>query len=197
MRPSLRSSSRKIYGTTAQSAFEKLSPARYGPLFSESAIHASSFRWCASASATNSESSPCSMTLRLYSARRLSGALPISARHASGVICRKAGRNAVANVRMVQELCTYSSISLLHAYAVALTRLLRHQRWIGKCIIDVIEDQRGFGDRCAFMDQCRHYAVRIEFQIRGLVLVSSQRHDVVLGRQSLFFQRDANLLGAD
>ena len=32
----------------------------------------------------------------------------------SGAIFRKAGRNAVANVKIMQELCTYSSISLLY-----------------------------------------------------------------------------------
>jgi hypothetical protein len=47
------------------------------------------------------------------------------------------------------------------------------------------------------MDQRRYDTVWIELHIRGLVLVSAQRHDVVFGRQSLFFQRDANLLGAD
>src|SRR5580704_15814392 len=99
---------------TAQSALEKASPARYGPLLSDSVIHDNSLRCCASASATNSESSPCSMTLRLYSARRLSGDLAISACQAAGAIFRKAERNAVANVRIMQELCTYSSISLLY-----------------------------------------------------------------------------------
>ena len=53
------------------------------------------------------------MTLRLYSVRRLSGALLISASHASRGIFRKFGRNAVAKVMMVQELCIYSSMSLL------------------------------------------------------------------------------------
>ena len=53
------------------------------------------------------------MTLRLYSARRLSGALLISASHCSRAILRNRGRNAVAKVMMVQALCMYSSISLL------------------------------------------------------------------------------------
>src|SRR5262249_10612129 len=66
------------------------------------------------ASVTNSESSPCSMTLRLYSARRSSGVLLISASQASRGILIKFGRNAVAKVRIMQELCTYSSISLLY-----------------------------------------------------------------------------------
>ena len=54
------------------------------------------------------------MTLRLYSARRLSGALLISASHVSRGTFKKAGRNAVAKVRMVQELCRYSSMNLLY-----------------------------------------------------------------------------------
>ena len=82
------------------------------------------------------------MTLCLYSARRLSGALLISACQTTGGIVRKAGRNAVANVRIVQELCTYSSMSLcVHAHAVALERLPRHKRRLGEGIIDVIKDQ--------------------------------------------------------
>jgi hypothetical protein len=42
---------------TAASALEKLVPARYGPSFSDSAVHDKSFWCCASASGKNSESS--------------------------------------------------------------------------------------------------------------------------------------------
>src|ERR1700752_5183753 len=80
---------------TAQSALEKALPARERALCSDSAIHDSNFSCCAIASLTNSESSPCSMTLRLYSARRLSGVLSISASQASRGILMKFGRNAV------------------------------------------------------------------------------------------------------
>jgi hypothetical protein len=57
------------------------------------------------------------MTLRLYSARRLSGVLLTSASQASRGIFRKFGRNAVAKVKIMHELCTYSSISLLYIRA--------------------------------------------------------------------------------
>src|SRR5262252_6702312 len=108
-----------MYGMTAHSAMEKVSPARYWLPFSMSAIHAKSLLCCASASATNSESSPCSITLRLYSARRLRGVLLISASQASRAIFWKAGRNAVA-----------------------LVRLFRHERRLGKGVVDVIKDER-------------------------------------------------------
>jgi hypothetical protein len=54
-----------------------------GTRLRSSAIHEIIF-WCwLSASTTNSESSPCSMTLRLYPARGFGGALLISAGHCS------------------------------------------------------------------------------------------------------------------
>ena len=54
------------------------------------------------------------LRVRLYSARRLSGALLISASQTSLGTFRKLGRKAVAKVRMVHALCKYSSISLLY-----------------------------------------------------------------------------------
>jgi PHB de-polymerase C-terminus len=64
---------------------------------------------------------------------------------------------------------------VVHAYAMALARPLRHQRNFGEGVVDVIKDQRGFCDWLTVMDQCRDNAVRIEFQIGSLELVPAQR----------------------
>ena len=86
---------------------------------------------------------------------------------------------------------------VVHSHPVALARIVRRQRRLGEDLIEVIEDQRGFPDRHAVVDQRRHNAVRVEPQVRRIVLVSAQRHDVVVGLQALFHERNAHLLGAD
>jgi hypothetical protein len=86
---------------------------------------------------------------------------------------------------------------VVHAHAVPLARVLRHQGRLREGVVDIIENQRRFDDRIAVVDQRWHNAVRIDLQIRGLVLVPAKRHDVVLGFLSLLVQRDADLLGAN
>ena len=86
---------------------------------------------------------------------------------------------------------------VVHAHAVARLRLLRHQRRFREGVVDVIEDQRGFGEWHAIVDQRGYHPVRIELQVRGVVLVATQRHYMVFGLLALFHERDAYLLGAD
>jgi hypothetical protein len=49
------------------------------------------------------------------------------------VIFRKAGRKAVANVRIMQELCTFVDQLVVHAYTMTLARIARRQRRFGEC----------------------------------------------------------------
>ena len=68
---------------------------------------------------------------------------------------------------------------VVHAHAMPQSRLRRHQRRIGKHLVDVVEDQRRLHDRLAVVDQRRHDPVRIELEIFRLVLVAAQRQDMV------------------
>ena len=86
---------------------------------------------------------------------------------------------------------------VVHAHAMPQSRLLRHQRRIGKHLVDVVEDQRRLHDRLAVVDQRRHDPVRIELEIFRLVLVAAQRQDMVLGLLAFLLQCDAYLLRAD
>src|SRR6266446_3636676 len=104
----------------------------------------------------NSESSPCSITLRLYSARRLSGALLISASQTSwhfeeiGPEGGGEGENGAGVVHIfVDEL-------VVHAHLEPRTRIRRHQRRIGKNLVEIVEDERGFHDGGAVVNQRRH-----------------------------------------
>src|SRR5271169_3424729 len=65
------------------------------------------------------ESRPCATTSCLYSERFLLGDLAKPASRSSGLSRSRPGRNAVAKVRIVQELCTYSSTSLLKRRTLA------------------------------------------------------------------------------
>jgi hypothetical protein len=94
-------------------AFVKESQARYGPRRRPVVTHEIIFLCWRSASMTNSKSRPCSIALRLYSARRFRGALfylsePLLARHFQESLPEN-----VAKVLIMHELCTYSSIRLL------------------------------------------------------------------------------------
>jgi hypothetical protein len=82
---------------------------------------------------------------------------------------------------------------VVHAHAMAQARLLRHQRWIRKHIIDVVEDQRRLNDRLAVVNERRHDPVRIAREIGRLVLVAAQSQQMFFGLQARLRQRDSHL----
>jgi len=110
----------------------------------------------------------------LYSVRLLSGALLISASQTS----------------RVDQL-------VVHAHAKTQRRGLRHQRRIGKNLVDIIENERGFDDRHTVVDEGGHDSARIELEISRLVLIAAQREHVLLRVAALLLQRDAHLLRTD
>src|SRR5262249_51177839 len=127
----------------------------------------------------------------------LSGVLLISASHASRGIFTKFGRNAVAKVKIMQALCTYSSISLLNSHALAQQRLARHQRRIRGSIGPIIENERGLDDRLAVVHQRRHDAAGIKLAIGRIVLIAAQCQEMLFGVETFLLERDAHLLSAD
>src|SRR6516164_1688447 len=47
------------------------------------------------------------------------------------------------------------------------------------------------------VNERRHDGVRVKLPVRGIELIATQRHDVVVGFLALFLEGDADLLGTD
>jgi hypothetical protein len=73
----------------------------------------------------------------------------------------------------------------------------RHQRRLGKSLVEVVEDHRRFHDRIAVMHQGGHDGVRVELHVGGVELVARQGHQMLLGLEPFLMERNAHLLGAD
>ena len=83
-------------------------------------------------------------------------------------------------------------------HARALGRVFRHQRRFGKCLVEVLADQRRFDDRHAVVHERRHHALRIELEVGRIVLLGLEQVDAArLPGEALFDQGDADLLAAD
>src|SRR5580693_4054079 len=146
------------------------------------------------ASTTNSESSPCSMTLRLYSERRfVDFGKPGFARQLEEVRPERRGKGE-DHARIMQ---IFVDQLVEHPHAVTKLRLLRHQRRRWERLIQVIKDQRGFDDRAAVVHQRRHDTVRVELQIGRIELVPAQGEEMFLGVEAFLDERNAHLLRAD
>ena len=86
---------------------------------------------------------------------------------------------------------------VVHAHLKARWRIRRHQRRTRKNLVEIIEDERRFHDRCSVVNEGGHDSVRIELEIGGLVLIAAQGEQVLLRWLTLLRERDAHLLRAD
>src|SRR5215470_13939058 len=152
--------------------------------------------WC-SASTTTGASRPCVTTWRLISARFLSGALASWASISCGVRRASDARFAVAKVSVMQETCTYSSISLVVMPTFARARIGGHERRAGESLVDVMHDHRRLDDDHAVMDDRRHHGVGIELHVAGVELVAPQRQQPAVEANAFFHEREPRLDRAD